>query len=91
MGKSRGSQFLLLTSRLTRSVLLNHCRRLNSLFIRVQKGGFSFLDCLFTFMKKTNPRLMHNLMMNNMKQYRTQIFEENDDFFAEKINELEQF
>ena len=42
------------------------------------------------FLKKTNPRLMHNLMMTNMKEYRTQIFDENDDFFAEKINELEE-
>ena len=43
-----------------------------------------------TFLKKTNPRLMHNLMMTNMKEYRTQIFDENDDFFAKKINELEE-
>ena len=43
-----------------------------------------------TFLKKTNPRVMHNLMMTSMKEYRTQIFDENDDFFAEKINELEE-
>ena len=38
-----------------------------------------------TFLKRTNPRLMHNLMMTNMTEYRTQIFDENDDFFAKRL------
>ena len=41
-------------------------------------------------MKKTNPRLMHNLMMDKMSEYREQIFSEDDAFFAEEINRLEE-
>ena len=41
-------------------------------------------------MKKTNPRLMHNLMMDKMSEYREQIFSEDDAFFAEEINKLEE-
>ena len=42
-----------------------------------------------SLMKKTNPRLMHNLMMENMYKYKDQIFAEDDNFFAEQINKLE--
>ena len=41
-------------------------------------------------MKRTNPRLMHNLMMDKMSEYREQIFSEDDAFFAEEINRLEE-
>jgi len=43
-----------------------------------------------SLMKKTNPRLMHNLMMENMTKYREQIFAEDDNFFAEQITKLEE-
>ena len=43
-----------------------------------------------SLMKKTNPRLMHNLIMNHMAEYREQVFEENDVFFSEKISKLEE-
>ena len=40
-------------------------------------------------MKKTNPRLMHNLIMEKMSSYRNQIFNEDDTFFANEINKIE--
>jgi hypothetical protein len=43
-----------------------------------------------SLMKKTNPRLLHNLMMENMTKYREQIFAEDDNFFAEQITKLEE-
>ena len=43
-----------------------------------------------SLMKKTNPRLMYNLMMENVSQYRDQIFAEDDDFFANQITKLEE-
>ena len=43
-----------------------------------------------SLMKKTNPRLMHNLMMENISPYREQIFAENDGFFADQIVKLEE-
>lgn len=43
-----------------------------------------------SLMKKTNPRLMHNLMMENVSPYREQIFAEDDGFFAEQIVKLEE-
>lgn len=43
-----------------------------------------------SLMKKTNPRLMHNLMMENISPYREHIFAENDDFFADQIVKLEE-
>ena len=43
-----------------------------------------------SLMKKTNPRLMHNLMMENVSQYREQIFAEDDAFFANQITKLEE-
>lgn len=43
-----------------------------------------------SLMKKTNPRLMHNLIMENMSEYKEQIFSENDDFFQEQITKLEE-
>ena len=42
-----------------------------------------------SLMKKTNPRLMHNLIMEKMSDYRDQIFSEDDDFFANEINKIE--
>jgi hypothetical protein len=42
-----------------------------------------------SLMKKTNPRLMHNLIMEKMSDYRDQIFNEDDDFFANEINKIE--
>jgi hypothetical protein len=43
-----------------------------------------------SLMKKTNPRLLHNLMMEKMSEYREHIFAENDIFFTEQINKLEE-
>ena len=43
-----------------------------------------------SLMKKTNPRLMHNLMMENISTYREQIFAEDDGFFADQIVKLEE-
>ena len=43
-----------------------------------------------SLMKKTNPRLMHNLMMENLSPYREQIFAEDDEFFADQIVKLEE-
>ena len=43
-----------------------------------------------TLMKKTNPRLMHNLIMEHMSEYREQIFSEDDLFFADQISKLEE-
>tara|TARA_Y100000389_G_scaffold177031_1_gene188961 strand:+ start:9 stop:434 length:426 start_codon:yes stop_codon:yes gene_type:complete len=43
-----------------------------------------------SLMKKTNPRLMHNLMMENVSQYREQVFAEDDAFFANQITKLEE-
>ena len=43
-----------------------------------------------SLMKKTNPRLMYNLMMENVSQYREQIFAEDDGFFANQITKLEE-
>jgi hypothetical protein len=43
-----------------------------------------------SLMKKTNPRLMYNLMMENVSQYREQVFAENDAFFANQITKLEE-
>ena len=43
-----------------------------------------------SLMKKTNPRLMHNLMMENISPYREQIFAEDDRFFADQIVKLEE-
>ena len=43
-----------------------------------------------SLMKKTNPRLLHNLMMEKMTEYREHIFAENDIFFTEQINKLEE-
>ena len=42
-----------------------------------------------SLMKKTNPRLMHNLIMEKMSEYRDQIFNEDDAFFAKEINKME--
>ena len=42
-----------------------------------------------SLMKKTNPRLMHNLIMEKMSNYRDQIFNEDDAFFANEINKIE--
>ena len=41
-------------------------------------------------MKKTNPRLMHNLIMENITEYRNEIFAENDGFFNDQITKLEE-
>ena len=43
-----------------------------------------------SLMKKTNPRLIHNLMMEKMSEYREQIFAEDDKFFTEQIDKLEE-
>jgi len=43
-----------------------------------------------SLMKKTNPRLLHNLIMEKMAAYREHIFSENDIFFTEQINKLEE-
>lgn len=43
-----------------------------------------------SLMKKTNPRLLHNLMMEKMTEYRDHIFAEDDHFFTEQINKLEE-
>ena len=43
-----------------------------------------------SLMKKTNPRLMHNLMMENLSPYRERIFAEDDEFFADQIVKLEE-
>ena len=41
-------------------------------------------------MKKTNPRLLHNIIMEKLTFYRDQIFAEDDKFFANRIAELEE-
>jgi hypothetical protein len=43
-----------------------------------------------SLMKKTNPRLLYNLMMEKMSEYREHIFAENDIFFTEQIDKLEE-
>ena len=43
-----------------------------------------------SLMKKTNPRLMHNLIMENMSKYKDEIFAENDSFFNDQITKLEE-
>jgi hypothetical protein len=42
-----------------------------------------------SLMKKTNPRLLHNLMMESMTKYKEKIFAEDDGFFVEQITKLE--
>jgi len=42
-----------------------------------------------SLMKKTNPRLLHNLMMESMNKYKEKIFAEDDGFFVEQITKLE--
>jgi hypothetical protein len=43
-----------------------------------------------TLMKKINPRLVHDVVMGNINDYREQIFAEDETFFKDRIDEIEE-
>ena len=48
---------------------------------------FKRYHSLVEFLKKANPRMIHDKIMGNITEYKTKIFAEDEDFFAEQINE----
>ena len=67
--------------------IINLCTELTNMY--PEDSFFKSGLTAASLMKKTNPRLMHNLIMEKMSNYRDQIFNEDDAFFANEISKIE--